>query len=360
MTADSEDLTFGSYLKLKQILSAQEPLSAKTSQPAHDEMMYIVVHQAYELWFKLVLFELDSVIKILNSEYVDERDISRCVSRFKRLTLIQELLVKQFEVLETMTPLDFLDFRGLLGTASGFQSLQFRLIENRMGMLSAQRLAYANMPYNVCFKNEELAQVKNSEAQPSLFNALDKWLKRTPFVICEEFNFLKAYEVALAKYLSPKNSAPVADSYGGAQDASVFKTDPTLSALFEKDVYEKLQQNGTRRLSWESFVAALFISLYRDEPMLQLPFQLLQSVVDFDERWAIWRSQHALLVHRMLGRKTGTGGSAGYEYLKNTVEKHRVFVDLYDLSSYLLPKSALPKLPFQIEQKLNFNWSSSK
>lgn len=357
MGSKTDELTFGSYLKLEKILSAQEPLSAATDNPAHDEMMYIIVHQAYELWFKLVLFELDSVIKILNSDFVDERDISRCVSRFRRMSIIQELLSKQFDVLDTMTPLDFLDFRGHLATASGFQSMQFRLIENRMGMPSEQRLTYANMPYNACFKGQELAQVQASEKAPSLFSALNKWLERTPFVISAEFNFLEAFKVALATYLNPQNNN--AASYGGAQDADIFKNDPTLSALFDKNIYEKLRLDGKRRLSWEAFVAALFISLYRDEPLLQLPFRLLYAVMDFDERWAIWRSQHALLVHKMLGRKTGTGGSSGYDYLRNTIEKHRVFVDLFDLSSYLMPKSALPKLPEELAKKLNFSWCSS-
>lgn len=356
MGKSTDELTFGSYLKLDQLLSAQEPLGVAHGNPAHDEMMYIIVHQAYELWFKLVIFELDSVIKILNSDFVDERDISLCVNRFRRMSIVQEILGKQFDVLDTMTPLDFLDFRGYLATASGFQSLQFRLIENRMGMQHEQRLTYANMPYSACFHGQELSRVQQSEKSPSLFDALNKWLERTPFVMSKEFNFLEAFKVALGKYLNPDSNG--AAGYGGAQDSDMFQKDPTLSALFNREVYEKLQAEGRRRLSWQAFVAALFISLYRDEPMLQLPFRLLYAVMDFDERWALWRSQHALLVHKMLGRKTGTGGSSGYDYLRNTVEKHRVFIDLFDLSSYLMPKSALPKLPQEIVQKLNYSWCS--
>src|SRR5215470_4039776 len=125
---------YAEYLKLDRLLSSQEPKSAAYGRPAHDEMLFIVVHQAYELWFKQILHELDSVLALFRADSVDERSIGTAVSRLDRIVEIQKLLVDQLRVLETMTPLDFLDFRDMLVPASGFESVQFRLIENKLGL----------------------------------------------------------------------------------------------------------------------------------------------------------------------------------------------------------------------------------
>ncbi|HET9772671.1 MAG TPA: tryptophan 2,3-dioxygenase family protein, partial [Acidimicrobiia bacterium] len=129
MAAAKEPVYYWDYLHLDRLLSAQEPLS---DPPAHDELLFIVVHQAFELWFKQILFELDGVLEVMGREVVAEKDMGEVVSRLMRITKIQRLFLDQLDVLETMTPLDFLEFRDVLIPASGFQSVQFRLIENKL------------------------------------------------------------------------------------------------------------------------------------------------------------------------------------------------------------------------------------
>jgi tryptophan 2,3-dioxygenase len=130
------------YLQLDKILNAQVPLSAAQGTPAHDERLFIIIHQVYELWFKQIQHELDDVLDIFSKEYIDEKQIGIAVSRLRRITEIQKVLVDQLNVLETMTALDFLEFRHLLSPASGFQSVQFREIENKLGVVPEQRMGY--------------------------------------------------------------------------------------------------------------------------------------------------------------------------------------------------------------------------
>ena len=124
------------YLQLDKILGAQAPESRKAGNEAHDEMLFIVIHQAYELWFKQVLHEVGSVIDMFADENVDDNggELNIAVHRLERVKTILDLLVKQMDVMETMTPLDFLDFRDLLRPASGFQSMQFKILEARLGL----------------------------------------------------------------------------------------------------------------------------------------------------------------------------------------------------------------------------------
>src|SRR5256885_10670581 len=123
---------YSDYLRLESLLAQQVPESARIGAPAHDEMLFIIVHQAYELWFKLILHELDRIQDDFGPDVVEDDRLGRVVHGLERINEIVELLVHQLDVLETMTPLDFLDFRDLLTPASGFQSVQFRLIEIRL------------------------------------------------------------------------------------------------------------------------------------------------------------------------------------------------------------------------------------
>jgi tryptophan 2,3-dioxygenase len=123
-------------------------------------------------------------------------------------------------------------------------------------------------------------------------------------------------------------------------------------------MYERLCAAGERRLSYDAFLAALMIMLYRDEPILQNPFRLLTALVAIDENLSLWRYRHALMVQRMIGAKIGTGGSSGQDYLRRTVEAHRVFLDFFNLSTYLIPRSLLPALPDGLREQLGFRWNA--
>jgi tryptophan 2,3-dioxygenase len=320
------------YLQLARLLDSQRPKSAEYGSPAHDELLFIVVHQVYELWFKQILHELDSVIGLFQQDSVDERKIGVAVSRLNRITEIQKLLVDQLRVLETMTPLDFLDFRDMLLPASGFQSQQFRRIESRLGV---------------------------RHDQPSLFDLVEKWLERTPFLELPGFQFWASYRAAVERMLADdrrtiETHPALTPEERAVQLAELDRTRANFDALLDEPTHERLRAEGARRLSHRATLAALFINLYRDQPIVHLPFQFLTLLVDVDELLATWRYRHALMVHRMIGTKIGTGGSSGHHYLMGTVERNKVFTDLFNLSTFLIPRSALPDLPPDLERRLGF------
>lgn len=356
---------YGDYLQLNTLLSSQNLESEKHGKPAHEEMLFIIVHQAYELWFKLIIHELDSVIEMFKAESVDEKNIGVAVARLHRITEIEKLLIDQLRVLETMTPLDFLDFRDYLVPASGFQSWQFRLIENKLGLKSAQRLLYNQTDYYGTLSDEHQKRILDASNKPTLLELVDHWLARTPFLKFEGFDFWKFYKSAVNKMLTREkeiisNNRSLSEDKKRIQLKELESTEESFAALFDEEKHEKLVSEGQRRLSFKATLAALFISLYRDEPILHNPYQLLVQLEDVDELLTTWRYRHALMVHRMIGAKVGTGGSSGHKYLMSTVEKHRIFPDLFDIATYLIPHSELPELPEGLKKQLGFYYTYRK
>jgi tryptophan 2,3-dioxygenase len=358
-------LYYSDYLQLDRLLDAQDRKSVEYGQPAHDEMLFIIVHQTYELWFKQILFEVDSAIAMLSSDPVDEKHIGVCVSRLRRVTEIQKLLIDQLRVLETMTPLDFLDFRDFLFPASGFQSIQFRMLEIRLGLQSDSRLRYNHAAYHSRVSEAHRAALIAAEQEPTMFAALENWLERTPFLETGDYRFWDEYRAAVRAMLAGEREViegnpTLSEEEKRAQLAEQDATAVHFDAIFDAARHRALQEDGTRRLGHRATLAALFISLYRDEPILALPYRLVETLVDIDELMTTWRYRHALMVHRMIGTKIGTGGSSGYHYLKSTAESHRIFRDLTNLSTFLIPRHALPSLPQNVRRSLGFSHSMQK
>jgi tryptophan 2,3-dioxygenase len=354
---------YSDYLQLSKLLSSQAPKSDEYLRPAHDEMLFIIVHQVYELWFKLIIHELDSVIKMFREETVDEKNIGVAVSRIGRITEIQKILIDQLRILETMTPLDFLDFRDFLFPASGFQSFQFRLIENKLGLKSENRIQYNNADYFNTLSPEHRKIILQSMENISLFELVQKWLERTPFLNYGDFSFWDLYKTTVGQMLEREKQVilenkTLSDRKKENQLRQNEITKEHFEALFNEDKYVDLLRKGDVRLSMKAMLAALFINLYRDEPILHMPFMLLNSILEMDELFTTWRYRHSLMVHRMIGSKLGTGGSSGHNYLTKTVEKHRIFIDLFNLSTYLISRSSLPELPDKLKKELGFYFSS--
>jgi len=258
-----------------------------------------------------------------------------------------------------MTPLDFLDFRDMLVPASGFQSLQFRLIENKLGLRSAERVAMEKTPVGAKLGGKPLEALRASETGPSLFALVEKWLERTPFLDLPGYAFWNRYGEAVRAMMSDdrrtiETNATLSDAEKQAQLAQLAQTEAAFEAVLDESAHARLVAEGRRRLSHRATRAALFIHLYRDQPILHLPFRFLTLLVDVDELLANWRYRHALMVHRMIGTKIGTGGSSGHRYLLATVERNKIFGDLYDLSTFLISRSALPALPANMERRLGF------
>ncbi len=360
----SKKLNYSEYLNLHNLLDVQNPKSNQIKKPVHDEMLFIIIHQTYELWFKQILHELDSIIKMFSNNYVQEENLGLVIARFDRIIEIQKLLVNQISILETMTPMDFLEFRDLLTPSSGFQSVQFRLIENKLGMIRKNRIKYGNKSYNEFVSKKESQILKSSENHISLFKLLEEWLERTPFLQMKEFDFWKIYSDAVKKMISSdikkikKNNSNKEILNQSLNQYESIKI--TFDALFSEKLYKNLQNEGKRRLSQKATLAALFIQLYRDEPILQLPHRLINQLINLDQLLTSWRNRHKLLVFRMIGIKIGTGGSSGHKYLKETAEKHSIFDDFSNLSSYIIPRSALPELPNNLKKELGFYFTYEK
>jgi len=361
-TRDS-GLYYGDYLMLDRLLSCQKRESVKQGQPAHDEMLFIVIHQTYELWFKQILFELDAVQDIFAADYVADRDIGQADHALMRVHEILKLLVRQVDVLETMTPLDFLDFRDLLYPASGFQSAQFRLTETRLGLVREQRLPFDRQSFDERLSERDRHNVQAQERRGSLADQIEAWLGRTPFVDFEGWSFESAFRDTVANSLEAdidyvRNNPNIDEQQRAAELERLEGARSRFDALFDPVAFQAAHTAGEWRFSREALQAALFITLYRDEPVLHLPFRLLSRLMDIDETLSAWRYRHALMVERMIGLKLGTGGSSGGAYLRATTEAHRIFNDFFALSTYLIPRSELPALPESLQSRMGFTYEA--
>lgn len=255
-------LTYSRYLKVDELLALQDP----KSKTEHDEMLFIIIHQVYELWFKQILHEVNLLNKNLNNG-----ETHQALFNLKRVLTILKTIVGQVDILETMTPLQFASFRGLLETSSGFQSLQFRKLEFLLGHKREKMLEH--------FKSEpkHYDDLKNVYGQSTVYDAFLKHLQ-------------------LKKYAVPET-------------------------LLNRDVTQPVEENIE--------LQKILMDIYKTDPLLS---QLCERLVDLDEGLQEWRYRHVKMVERTIGVKMGTGGSPGAEYLKRTLFQP-VFPDLWSIRS---------------------------
>jgi tryptophan 2,3-dioxygenase len=351
---------YSDYLRLESLLAQQVRESERIGAPAHDEMLFIIVHQTYELWFKLILHELDRIREDFGAEVVEDDRLGRVVHGLGRINEIVALLVHQLDVLETMTPLDFLDFRDLLTPASGFQSVQFRLIEIRLGLQLEGRLKLDDTRFDLQLSESDRQRVAQVERGDTLVDQLDRWLARTPFVELSGYAFSDAYREAVIRSLTADSeliraAEGMSESQRETETRAITAALARFNAIFQPEA--DVSPSAPWRMSLAAVQAALFITVYRDEPVLQLPFRLLTALMDIEETLTLWRYRHALMVRRMIGVKVGTGGSSGYDYLKQTADRHQIFGDLFQLSNYLIPRSLIPPLPPAVKARMGFVYS---
>jgi tryptophan 2,3-dioxygenase len=261
--------SYGEYLKIPQLLALQSTLS---DPPQHDETLFIIVHQVFELWFKQILHEIDAVVGCML------RGRTREATRLcRRIIEIQRILIQQIRVLETMTPPDFLQFRGLLNPASGFQSHQFRALEFRSGL-----------------KDRSFVELHRSSA-----------------------DVVKALQQAFDAPSLPEAWARHVRVYGLDYPDTAVDTTPAES--------ERLAQ---RRLD-------ALARIYLEHESFYDLYLLAEALIEFDENFGLWRQHHVAMVERMIGMKRGTGGSEGVEYLRTTLAK-RCFPELWAVRTMLV------------------------
>ncbi len=341
-----KDVYYKDYLKLDKILGAQELESDRHGVDAHDEMLFIITHQAYELWFKQILFELDSIIDLLSSPSINDNDqtLQIAVHRNKRIIEILRLLVDQINIMETMSSLDFLDFRDLLRPASGFQSIQWKELEAKLGLKYENR--HGKQYYISQLRKEDVDQVKDTEKSKSLLDLLNVWLERMPF-----FEHPSAWPTAGN---NPIEEHPFWSRYRAAYDAGLLEIEKKNLDLFDRILFGR-DEDANRRLSAKACRSALFITCYRGFPLLHLPYELMVSLLEIDELMATWRTRHMNMVFRMIGTRVGTGNSSGRGYLKAALDKHYIFSELAELNGLLMPRKDLPELPEGLTKHLGFS-----
>jgi len=356
---DKSPMYYGSYLHLNKILDSQYPVSFEPgNEPAHDEMLFIIIHQAYELWFKQILFELDYAMGVFQKETINDNseDLNLVRHRLHRIIKIMELLNQQVNVLDTMTPMDFLAFRNLLTPSSGFQSKQFRLIEAKLGLQIENRHQkdYYKRTNEGGFTPTDYANINETENTKNLQQLVNDWLERMPFFEStywgNEFDtndldhpFWKSYRAIYEQGLTEREKMKLSDF-----DYTFFEIKP------ENSTPEQLAILNTS-FSTKAMRSALFIMLYRDFPVFQTSYQLLDSLIEIDHLMSNWRHKHLIMVRRMIGMRVGTGNTSGAGYLEGALNKHYVYRDLSGLSTYLIERKKLPKLPETLTHFLGFN-----
>lgn len=338
------------YLQLDKIIDAQAPVSFTAGkEPAHEEMLFIIIHQAYELWFKQILFEVESVIAIMNKPAINDNspELSTIVHRLKRVATIQNVLVHQVDILETMTPMEFLNFRDMLRPASGFQSWQFKIIEAKLGLKFDQR--HGQNYYTSQLKPAEIDIIKSAEDGPSVLVLINQWLERMPFFDPEK------YWSGNSSTSANITSHPFWAQYHEIYASSLNDGEKNNLASFEGLFFDS-NFNPERSLSPAACRSALFIMLYRGYPMLEHPFQVLDTLLEIDNQFGNWRNRHINMVKRMIGSRVGTGGSTGAGYLQGAMDKHNIFREISQLNSFLVDARKLPTLPISLIEKLGYNF----
>ncbi|MBL8078421.1 MAG: hypothetical protein JNM55_10705 [Anaerolineales bacterium] len=344
MTEEAK-LYYADYLELEKILGSQHPKSSNKT----DEMLFIVIHQAYELWFKQIIHELDIVRSLFSTGNVNDNagEMSIAVHKLKRVVKILEVLNQQIGILETMTPMDFLEFRNLLLPSSGFQSLQFRIIEAKLGLKMDQRYK-ANYYKNTRpggFSRQDYETINQVEAEATLKGLIIKWAERTPFF---DESLWKEYQ---SLYPAAADTQKFWNEYKHIYQDSLSGVEQRQAEELERIFYKE----GLGEFSVDAMRAVLFIMLYRNLPIFQLPFDLLSTLIDIDELLSQWRYKHMLMARRMIGMRVGTGGTSGAGYLDGALQQHYIFKELTEISTFLVERSRLPELPKAVKERMSFN-----
>jgi tryptophan 2,3-dioxygenase len=349
--------TYWDYLKLDRLLDLQSGLGDDDASLMPDELHFIVVHQVYELWFKLVLRELRLARDHLAAPRVAEETVPHVVHHLRRINEILKLAVDQFRVMETLTPQDFLGFRDKLTPASGFQSFQMREIEMLLGFEETERAgdAVAAMQQVRTLATSPaghlaMERIEAAGRELTLRTAIHDWLYRTPIHGSgpQDPGDAQAVEAFLHDYLralealQAEQAERVLATQGG--DRSTVECRVAQSAagarafLLAEDV-DAADRPRAQRIR----AGLLFIESYRELPLLAWPRLLVDTIVELEEQLVLWRTRHARMVERTIGRRMGTGGSAGVDYLDQTT-RYRIFTELWAVRTVLLPRRSLPAL----------------
>jgi tryptophan 2,3-dioxygenase len=357
-------MNYWEYIRVEELLLLQGGFDGDESKISDDETLFIVVHQIYELWFKLILRELSTARDLFRQNPVPHIQLASAVRSFRRVVSIFEQAIQHFRVMETLTTRDYLEFRDRLIPASGFQSAQLREIEILLGLEDAVRIPLGREgSYREALKGADgqpSPATRRVEARlasgPSLRELVYEWLARTPidgpsnqasvdaflrrFIEAHRSEIRERTRLAEQQSLTPEDVEHLRARYerevGFAEQFLMAEDDPSADA-------------ETRAFRRRVRAGIVFLESYRELPRLAWPRELVDAIVELEQSMVIWRQRHARMVERVIGRRTGTGGSAGVDYLDQTALRYRVFSDVWAVRSLLLRKPTLPSLEREVD-----------
>jgi tryptophan 2,3-dioxygenase len=345
------------YIRVDELLALQGGLERDEDRLTNDEVLFITVHQIYELWFKLIVRELRAARDVFKREVVDEQVLSSVVHSIRRIVVVLGRCADHFQVIETISTRDYLGFRDKLMPASGFQSAQLREMEILLGLRDEDRiplgLEESYMDALRAHDGSESSAYRRVAAaladKPSFAVACADWLYRTPidgrgpddagaaarldgFVArygeASHVEVDKTLAIAMTRTRDEKDRARLRARYAEEKRA--------VAAFFAPTADEGGAR--TRRIR----AAMVFIVTYRELPLLAWPRDLLDGLIELEQAFVVFRQRHARMVERVIGRRTGTGGSAGVDYLDNTALAYRIFRDLWAVRTLQIRAVAVP------------------
>ena len=350
------------YIHVEQLLSLQSGIDESESDLSNDEVRFIVIHQVDELWFKLILRELVAARDLFAKPLVPEDALAGATQSLKRITMCFEQAGQQFRLMETMSTQDYLMFRDKLNPASGFQSAQMREIEVLMGLQDEDRIPFgkegsyldALRSHDGSHSPAHAQVVRRIGDTPTLKDAVSSWLYRTPIqgslpdddndkqVVADwadqyyrghEQLHERAIQHAIAvQALAKEDEQRLRDRYNGQLRGAKRHLDA-------EDVTDD-RHDFVRRLR----AAILFVDSNRELPLLSWPGQIIDGLIECEQASLVFRQRHARMVERVIGRRIGTGGSDGVDYIDQTALKYRVFTEIWGARTLLLPPDLCPKV----------------
>jgi len=345
-SGESNNWTYGDYLSLHELLDLQGDDRGVSS----DEMHFIIVHQTFELWFKQIIRELSETRDILTQVPVPEDDIPIAVDHLARTTEIFRLMGNQWTVLETLTPQGFLAFRDGLGSASGFESFQMREFESLLGLKTEDRL-FGVDPIKTFQKlaergekdKEVLVRLEAELENDTLYESLMRWIERTP-IMGSSFES-EDDESTVSDYVNSHLEAHLKMGNDALERVSGIEAEGSTRI---KERIDLAHESATSFLIPDGQVnraraGLLFIESYRELPLLTWPRKMIDAFVELEETMAKWRHDHARMVERIIGKRTGTGGTSGVDYLDATA-RYRIFKDLWEVRTILVKPQNRPEL----------------
>ncbi len=352
-------VSYWDYIKTEELLSLQKGLVGSEAGLGNDEVLFIVIHQIEELWFKLALREVVAARDLFAQDHVPETALAAAVRGLDRTTETLRHAASQFSLMETMTTRDYLSFRDGLYPASGFQSSQLRELEILLGLKTGERIPLGHESYLDALKHYDGSKspaYRRVEARlkdvPSLHDAVERWVHRTPINGSRPDD--DGDEAVVAAFIESYSAAAEEEILALGERASSFALTETDSGRL-RDRYQREAAGARAHLMAEEIddrterlrirrvrAALLYIESYRELPLLAWPRAVLDSIVALEQAFISFRQRHARMVERVIGNRTGTGGSAGVAYLDRTALEYRIFRDIWATRTLLIRDSALP------------------